>query len=87
MCYDKKKVGDGMNILRKCNLCPRNCMVNRYEELGDCGVGSKIKLALVSLHPYEEPFLSGKNGSGTIFFSHCNVGCIFCQNKKIRDGF
>lgn len=76
-----------MNVLRKCNLCPRNCMVNRYEELGYCGVGSKIKLALVSLHPYEEPFLSGKNGSGTIFFSHCNVGCIFCQNKKIRDGF
>lgn len=76
-----------MNTLKRCNLCPKNCQVNRYEEVGYCGAGSKIKIALVSLHPYEEPFLSGKNGSGTIFFSHCNLGCVFCQNKKIRDGF
>lgn len=76
-----------MNVLRKCNLCPRNCNVNRYEERGYCGAGSRIKIALASLHQYEEPFISGKRGSGTIFFSNCNVKCIFCQNKKIRDGF
>lgn len=76
-----------MNVLKRCNLCPKNCQVNRYEEVGYCGAGSKIKIALVSLHPYEEPFLSGNRGSGTIFFSYCNVKCIFCQNKKIRDGF
>ena len=76
-----------MNVLKRCNLCPKNCQVRRYEEVGYCGAGSKIKIALVSLHPYEEPFLSGNRGSGTIFFSYCNVKCIFCQNKKIRDGF
>lgn len=79
--------GDYMNVLRKCNLCPRNCLVDRYKKLGYCFAGSKIKLALSSLHMYEEPFISGTNGSGTVFFSNCNVKCIFCQNKKIRDGY
>lgn len=76
-----------MNILRKCNLCPRNCLVDRYKNIGYCGAGSKIKLSLASLHMYEEPFISGINGSGTIFFSNCNMKCIFCQNQKIRDGY
>ena len=76
-----------MNILRSCKLCPRKCNVDRYNNVGYCGAGSKIKVALVSLHMYEEPFISGENGSGTIFFSNCNLGCIFCQNKKIRDGY
>lgn len=75
------------NVLRKCSLCPRNCSVDRYQELGYCQAPAKLRVSLVSLHMYEEPFISGKNGSGTIFFSNCNVKCIFCQNKKIRDGY
>ena len=76
-----------MNVLRKCNLCPRNCLADRYNSLGYCKAKAKIKVSLVSLHMWEEPFISGSNGSGTIFFSNCNLGCIFCQNKKIRDGY
>ncbi len=76
-----------MNILKNCTLCPRNCHVNRYLKTGYCKAKNKIKVSLVSLHMFEEPFISGVNGSGTIFFSNCNLGCIFCQNKKIRDGF
>lgn len=76
-----------MNVLKNCTLCPRMCHVNRYQKVGYCKAGSKIKLALVSLHHFEEPFISGKMGSGTIFFSHCNLGCIYCQNKEVRDGY
>lgn len=76
-----------MNVLRKCRLCPKNCLVDRYKELGYCKSSSKLKIALVSLHMWEEPFISGDNGSGTIFFSGCNLKCIFCQNKKISEGF
>lgn len=76
-----------MNILKNCTLCPRNCHVNRYQKKGYCKASSKLKVSLASLHQWEEPFISGVNGSGTIFFSHCNLGCIYCQNKKIRDGY
>ncbi len=72
-----------MNILKECRLCPRNCGVNRYESVGVCGATSKLKVSHYSLHHWEEPVISGDNGSGTIFFSHCNLRCIFCQNKKI----
>lgn len=71
------------DFLKKCNLCPRNCGVNRYEKVGVCGAGDKIKVAHYSLHQWEEPVISSINGSGTIFFSHCNLKCIFCQNKRI----
>lgn len=71
------------NILKECRLCPRNCGVNRYEQVGVCGATNKLKVALYSLHHWEEPVISGDNGSGTVFFSHCNLKCIFCQNKKI----
>lgn len=74
------------DILSKCNLCPRNCGVNRHEMVGVCGAGDRIKLAYYSLHQWEEPVISGTNGSGTVFFSHCNLKCIFCQNKKISTG-
>ena len=70
-------------ILKKCNLCPRNCGVNRYEGLGFCKASDKVKVAYYSLHQWEEPVISGINGSGTVFFSNCNLKCIFCQNKKI----
>ncbi len=77
-----------MEILKKCVLCPRKCGVNRYENKGVCGANNKIKLAYYSLHQWEEPVISGTNGSGTIFFSNCNMKCIYCQNKKISlDGY
>ena len=72
-----------MDILENCRLCPRNCSVNRYETIGVCGATNKIKIAHYSLHLWEEPIISGDKGSGTIFFSNCNLKCIFCQNRKI----
>ena len=77
-----------MKVLENCMLCPRKCGINRYKEKGICGANSKIKLAYYSLHMWEEPPISGKIGSGTIFFSNCNMKCIYCQNKKISiDGY
>ncbi len=66
-----------------CTICPFNCNVNRIEILGKCKCGNKPKLALASVHHWEEPCISGKNGSGTVFFSGCNLNCIFCQNHEI----
>lgn len=77
-----------MDILANCHLCYRNCEVNRYLEKGACGASSKIKVAHYGLHMWEEPLLSGTKGSGTVFFSYCNLKCIFCQNQKISaDGY
>ena len=73
-----------MEELRKCEICPHNCRVNRLEgKLGRCKLSNKIKIALVSLHNFEEPCISGENGSGTVFFSSCNLNCVFCQNYEI----
>jgi putative pyruvate formate lyase activating enzyme len=70
--------------LRQCEVCPFRCKVNRLEgKIGKCGCNDKVKIALASLHYYEEPCISGKNGSGTVFFSNCNLNCLFCQNYKI----
>ncbi|MEG0899586.1 MAG: radical SAM protein [Oscillospiraceae bacterium] len=69
--------------MENCTLCPRNCGVDRTKSLGFCGVGDKIKVARAMLHKWEEPVISGKNGSGTVFFSGCNLKCCFCQNAKI----
>lgn len=70
--------------LSKCDICPRKCGVNREKgELGFCQMKDKIKIARYSLHYWEEPIISGETGSGTIFFSGCNLKCIFCQNYKI----
>ena len=64
--------------LTNCQLCPRACSVNRESgELGFCGAGAKVKVALASLHQWEEPCLVGENGAGTVFFSHCNLHCVF----------
>ena len=77
-----------MNLLTNCTICPRKCGVNRYKEKGYCGATNKIKLAYYSLHKWEEPVISGKKGSGTIFFSNCNLRCLYCQNKQISlDGY
>lgn len=73
-----------MQILEKCKLCPHKCGVNRINgKLGICNASDKIKIALASLHHYEEPCISGEKGSGTIFFSHCNMKCKYCQNYEI----
>ena len=74
-----------MDILECCTLCPRNCRVNRYKTIGGCGANSKLKIAYYSLHEWEEPIISGTNGSGTVFFSNCNLKCIFCQNNDISE--
>ena len=70
--------------LAKCEVCPFKCKVNRIEQnIGRCGCDDKVKIAMYSLHNFEEPCISGKNGSGTVFFSNCNLQCIYCQNYKI----
>ena len=66
-----------------CNQCPRKCNVDRKNALGYCKAPNAYKLARASLHFWEEPCISGKNGSGTVFFSGCNLGCVFCQNYEI----
>lgn len=73
--------------MKKCSLCPRNCGVNRLDEQkGFCGVDAEILVARAALHMWEEPCISGKEGSGAVFFSGCSLGCGFCQNNKISRG-
>lgn len=73
-------------LLDKCMLCPRKCGVNRNRgELGFCKSGNKMKIAKAYLHMWEEPPITGNNGSGTIFFSNCNLRCIYCQNYYISE--
>ena len=73
-----------MNELECCTLCPNNCKVNRLNgEFGSCRVGKDVKVSLYSLHKFEEPCISGTNGSGTVFFTNCNMHCMYCQNYKI----
>ncbi len=72
-----------MNYYKSCTLCPRKCMVNRYQELGFCKLNNELRVALARPFFYEEPPISGTKGSGTIFFSGCNLKCIFCQNIQI----
>lgn len=70
--------------LEKCEICPHRCKINRNEgNIGRCKSDNKIKVALASVHNYEEPCLSEINGSGTVFFSNCNLSCIYCQNYEI----
>ena len=75
-----------MDILNKCALCPRGCGVDRLNGKGFCGADGKIKIARCALHMWEEPCISGKTGSGAVFFSHCTMKCAFCQNYKISHG-
>ncbi len=70
-----------------CNLCPRNCFVDRKQEkIGYCGQSNKIYVARAALHMWEEPCISGAEGSGTVFFCGCPLRCIFCQNHTIALG-
>lgn len=73
-------------MLNKCQMCPHKCKIDRKEKKGWCKAGDSPKLSLVSIHDYEEPCISGENGSGTIFFTGCNMRCVYCQNHKISEG-
>lgn len=69
--------------LEKCITCPHECGIDRIKQIGRCKANHNLKIALYSLHKFEEPCISGENGSGTIFFSNCNLNCVFCQNYEI----
>lgn len=68
-----------------CNQCPRRCNIDRDSVRGVCGVSNKYKIARAALHFWEEPCISGDNGSGTVFFSGCSLKCVYCQNYQISN--
>ena len=73
--------------MRSCALCPRMCRVDRTTgEKGFCGMGAAVQGARAALHMWEEPCISGKKGSGAVFFSGCTLKCVFCQNREIAEG-
>lgn len=72
------------NLLKNCTLCPRNCRIDRTSgKTGFCGADDKLYVARAALHFWEEPCISGEQGSGTVFFSGCNLRCVYCQNHEI----
>ncbi len=76
-----------MKEYESCRLCPRLCGVNRAAgQKGVCGADARLMVARVALHFWEEPCISGENGSGTVFFSHCPLHCVYCQNAEISEG-
>lgn len=75
-----------LSELENCRLCPRNCGINRFEKIGFCKSGAEVMASRAFLHMWEEPCISGERGSGTVFFSNCNLDCVFCQNYKISHG-
>lgn len=73
-----------LELLEKCTICPHNCGINRTNnQIGRCKSKDTVKIAVYSTHNFEEPCISGKKGSGTVFFSNCNMNCVFCQNYEI----
>ncbi len=72
-----------INTALKCSICPRECNIDRKTRTGFCRTGAKLKVAKAYLHKWEEPCISGHNGSGAVFFSGCNLSCIYCQNYRI----
>lgn len=71
----------------QCRLCPRDCRVNRLAGMrGRCGVTGRVRVARAALHMWEEPCISGEQGSGTVFFVGCGLGCVYCQNREIASG-
>ena len=76
-----------MELTERCELCPRRCGANRLAgKNGFCGGGKEVKVARAALHFWEEPCISGEEGSGTVFFSGCTMRCVFCQNREISRG-
>lgn len=81
------QAGDWEALLAPCRLCPRECGADRTAgELGFCGAGRLPRVARATLHHWEEPPISGSRGSGTVFFSDCNLRCVYCQNHPISQG-
>ena len=75
------------SFMKECKVCPRNCGADRLsDQKGFCRAGAEIILARAALHMWEEPCISGKEGSGAVFFSGCSLGCKFCQNRQISRG-
>lgn len=72
--------------MARCTLCPRLCGADRQKHMGLCNAGDLPRVARASLHFWEEPCISGINGSGAVFFSGCNLSCVFCQNYALHDG-
>lgn len=73
-----------LKYLEKCEICPHKCKIDRTNgNIGRCKSKDTVKIALASIHNYEEPCISGENGSGTVFFSNCNMNCVYCQNYEI----
>ena len=86
-CFSENAGGFMLNALyEKCELCPRKCGVNRYVKTGFCKVYAMPKIGRASLHFWEEPCISGTNGSGTVFFSGCTLRCCYCQNYNLSLG-
>lgn len=80
----RSRIERAREMLRECRVCPRECGIDRLRgETGFCGAGARARVAAVSIHHGEEPPISGTRGSGTVFFSHCNMRCVFCQNYPI----
>jgi putative pyruvate formate lyase activating enzyme len=80
----KKEMEDDFRLLENCSLCPRNCHVNRlFGENGYCNAGAGFEIASISVHKGEEPVISGEKGICNVFFSHCNLQCVYCQNFQI----
>ena len=85
---EKEKEVNITKLLEKCELCPHNCKVNRKDGIiGRCKAGFNVKIGLTQVHKFEEPCISGENGSGTVFFTGCNLSCVFCQNFKISQEY
>lgn len=76
-----------INYYKKCMLCPRKCGTDRSKDIGYCGQSDRLNAAKAYLHMWEEPCISGKNGSGTVFFSGCNMRCVYCQNRDIAASY
>lgn len=74
------------SLYKSCKLCPRECSIDRSVKKGYCKTADKLLVVRAALHMWEEPCISGDNGSGTVFFGGCSMGCIYCQNAEIRDG-
>ena len=73
-----------IELLKQCEICPHKCKIDRTDnQVGRCKSKDTVKVALASIHKFEEPCISGENGSGTVFFSNCNLSCEFCQNYEI----
>ena len=80
----KELIDEFYNLLSPCRICPRECKVDRLKrEVGNCKAGLEVKISSCHQHFGEEPPLVGKHGSGTIFFTHCNLHCVYCQNYEI----